>query len=456
MMKPAEVLDCLTRKALVRLVRLRGLSTSNSNDDRKATLARSYRGNVEELINELTRAELLNVFRSYNWFEVRGRRVWLRNPSQYRLEELRAFAIRAFAERPVRIVADFEEYEEEANEEYEDDAEYAADEDDEKNEQDDHDSDEDGEDVEDDEDDEESDGDGIQEEPRFIRKLKPVWSRPRKVVRIMRRLGLGSPERLRTPRFQELIAELTQYGVDACLADDHSHEVLTDRSESPGIYAKLRLRRLVSAEPERSTRPPVDRHERSKVVDTGPQIVVQSGERPVAQRAPRPPDYSLAVLRLKFLTAVPSVERRTMSEWPDGYLRAATKKLSLRPQETSLLRALSAGLCIGNHSPYEVIPQLTQALTPAEWNELLEDFAVLNPFQPEFVQAITEQIQPIRMPRTSADTWREAAPTPPDLIVDEPDTDKHTMPLAAAAKGPEPNETNVRDLGALAGMFEDE
>ncbi len=446
MMKPAEVLDCLDRKALVRLVRLRGLSTSNANDDRKATLARSYRGDVEALINDLTRAELLEVFLSFNWFEVRGRRLWLRNPSQYRHDELRAFAIRAFAERPVRIVADFEEYEDEEEEEEEDDEEYATD--DEGDEEEEDDEKEEGED-EDDED------DGTEEEPRFIRKLKAGWSRPRKVARIMRRLGLGSPERLRTPRFQELIAALTQYGVVACLADDHSCEVLTDRSESPGIYAKLRLRKTASSGESERSKPPVD-YERSKVVDTGPQIVVQSGERPVAQRAPRPPDYGLAVLRLKFLTAVPSIERRTMTEWPDGYLGAATKDLSLRPQETSLLRALSAGLCIGNHSPYEVIPQLTQVLSPLEWNELLGDFAALNPFQPEFVQAITEQIQPIQTQRTSTDTWREATPVAPDLIVDEPDTDKHAMPLAAAAKGADTNETNVRDLGPLAGMFEDE
>ncbi|MGE0402499.1 MAG: hypothetical protein AB7T06_37705 [Kofleriaceae bacterium] len=441
-MKPAEVLDCLDRKALVRLVRLRGLSTSNSNDDRKATLARSYRGDVEALINDLSRGELLEVFLSFNWFEVRGRRLWLRNPSQYRHDELRAFAIRAFAERPVRIVADFEEYEDEEEDEDEDDAEYAEDE---------------GEEDEEDDGDEDDDAsdDETEEEPRFIRKLKPEWSRPRKVARIMRRLGLGTPERLRTPRFQELIAALEQYGVVACLADDHAYEVLTNQAESPGIYAKLRLRKISSADSESGSKPTIG-HERSKVVDTGPQIIVQSGERPVAQRAPRPPDYSLAVLRLKFLTAVPSVERRTMTEWPDGYLRAATKNLSLRPQETSLLRALSAGLYIGNHSPYEVIPQLTQVLTPLEWNELLDDFAVLNPFQPEFVQAITEQIQPIRTPRTSTDTWREATPTPPDLIVDEPDTDKHAMPMAAAAKGAETTETNVRDLGALAGMFEDE
>ena len=446
MTTPRDILDVLGRDTLVRLIRERNLSASRENDDRRTSLSRSYRGEVETLILELSRTELIEVFRAM-WFWVGEEKMELRNPSQYRLEELRAFAIRAFVGRRVRTVADFDSYADPDDQEEDD-----ADEEDEEDE----DEEVDGDAIEDGGESVEAEGDS--DDAQIFHQLTDEWSRPRMIARVMRRLGFDAPSRLRTTRFHELVVALKEQGIDACLAYDDDHEVLTEEHESPGIAAKVRLRRLSEANgAARSARgqSPIATP-RTKTSDTGPPIVVQPGERPVTQRTPRPADYNLAVLRLQFLTAVPSVERRTMAQWPDAYLRAASASLTLRPQEIALLRALSAGLCYGNHSPYDAIPQLTQALTADEWKALLGEFVALNPFQPDFVQAIVTQIQPIQTPRADTDTWRDAVPTPPDLIADEPDTDKHQMPLAAAGKSVSADETNVRDLGALAGMFEDE
>lgn len=59
---PRDILDVLGRDTLVRLIRGRNLSASRENDDRRTSLSRSYRGDVEALILELSRAELVEVF----------------------------------------------------------------------------------------------------------------------------------------------------------------------------------------------------------------------------------------------------------------------------------------------------------------------------------------------------------------------------------------------------------
>src|SRR5262249_5827194 len=130
-------------------------------------------------------------------------------------------------------------------------------------------------------------------------------------------------------------------------------------------------------------------------------------------------------------------------------------------QELALLRAYSAGLCLGNHSPYDAIPHLTPVMNAGEWGQLLDDFAALNPFQPEFVRAIIEQIRPVTAPTSAAQTWRDAAPTPDDLR-ELQQTEREQEPLAASGKSgatSEPaksSETNVRNLGALKDMFQDD
>lgn len=456
-----ELLDCLGRTTLVRLIHERGLAASRENDERRKTLAHSYRGDVETLIGELNRQELVEIFRQLT-FEVGGEAVYLPNPGKYRLDELRAFAVRAFAGRRVRIVGEFRpaselEAPDDAFDEAQDDAatEEALEED-----------------SETEEDDESGNLPGEPSHP--FSHLSADWSRPRMIARVLHKLGRDVPERLRAARFQELIADLRASGIEACLADDTSCTPLDHTAESPGIASKLRLRLLLGERPEPGRQAPREDADRGaaarkawetrrahQAVEAGPPIVIQAGERPVSQRIPRPTDYNLAVLRLQFLTAVPSVQRRSMPEWPNAYLDAATRGLQLRPQEAALLRAYSAGLSIGNHSPYDAIPHLSQALSATEWEQLLDAFVQLNPFQPDFVQAIVAQIEPVTAPKSEARTWRSAEPTAEDLREPARSSEPARDPVAASARTPTPPQpeepsTNVRDLGALSGMFDDE
>ena len=458
-----EILDCLGRTTLVRLIHERGLAVSRENDERRKTLAHSYRGDVEALVGQLNRQELVEVFRQLT-FEVGGEEVYLPSPAKYRHDELRAFAIRGFVGRRVRITGEFrpaselEESDDAVDDEVEDDAatEEAIEQD-----------------AADAADDDES-GSDLDEAGQPFRQLSADWSRPRMIARVLRKLGRDVPERLRAARFQELIADLRSSGIEACLADDPSCTPLSDTAESPGIASKLRLRLLRGQRPEPTRHAPREEADRSaaarkawetrraqQAAEAGPPIMIQPGERPVSQRVPRPTDYNLAVLRLQFLTAVPSVQRRSMPEWPNAYLDAATRGLQLRPQEASLLRAYSAGLSIGNHSPYDAIPHLSQVLSATEWEQLLEAFVQLNPFQPDFVQAIVEQIEPVTAPKSEARTWRSAEPAAEDLREPARSSEPARDPVAASARTPTPPEpedpsTNVRDLGALSGMFDDE
>src|SRR5690349_15739882 len=92
----STLLDCLGRDSLVRLIYERGLPTSRRNDDRSETLARSYRGDVATLINDLSQADLVEVFRKLT-FKIDGVECYLSNPGKYRRDDLRTFAIKAFA-----------------------------------------------------------------------------------------------------------------------------------------------------------------------------------------------------------------------------------------------------------------------------------------------------------------------------------------------------------------------
>lgn len=482
-------------------MRARQLAPTRENDERRKSLAHSYHGDVEALVLALTRQELVDVFKLCT-FEVRGAEVRVSNPGKYRLDELQAFAIRAFAGRRVRIPADFTEVSDDEEvplvvHEY-DEAEGGT-------------GDNDDEDVS------VADALGIE---------TCSWSRPRQLARILDALGHSPLQRLRRERFQYLIEELLAGGVEACLADDPSSTPCSADDDSPGIEAKLRLRLVHADDHEeegeptrgdegrdedqervasilRSSATPMRARDVARMLgrsrarvnavlyenvgsqfeknedftwsirgretshatssDAGPRIIVQSGERPIAPQSPRPSDYNLAVLRLQFLTAVPSVERRDLAGWPDGYMTAATRSLSLQPQELALLRAYAAGLCIGNHSPYDAIPRLTQVLTLTEWEVLLADFRALNPFQPELVGAIVNQVEPVLAPESSTGAWgRAQSPLAADLasVLTEPVLEPkaaastRSLPVEPAPAGSSP--ANQRDLGALAGMFDEE
>lgn len=289
--------------------------------------------------------------------------------------------------------------------------------------------------------------------PSTLRDIGFHWSQPRSIPSLLRAFGEHAPSRLRTVRFQALIASLRDAGLEARLADDDDHTILDQDAESPGIMSELLLRRRQKPRLPQPGR----RTTASPPAETEVRKVVVVPEQPVIQRAPRPSDYHLAVLRLQFLTAVPSVERRTMPAWPKGYLDAATRGLSLRPQELTFLAALATGHCMGNHSPVDSISQLELALTREEWDALVEDFRALNPFQPDLVGAIAEQVSQFGS-WPSKGVW-QSTPAPSSRADVPPlsggSVHSEPTPKAAAARVVGNDIQNVRSLGALDDMFDE-
>ncbi len=448
-----ELLDLLGRDTLVRLMRERTLAPTRENDERRKALAHSYHGDVEQLILDLSRQELLEVFKNCT-FDVRGVESCVSNPGKYRHDELQAFAIRAFAGRRVRIPADFTPVEVDDDGEAED-VDFDEDEDEDEDEDDGVESAEAG----DDDADEISVAEALGIE-------SSSWSRPRMIERILHALGHEPVQRLRASRFQDIITELSEGGVEACLADDPAERILTSSDDSPGIDTKLRLRLRETGGhgTHAPTRPrgPVAASSTSLAADGGPRIVVQPGEAPIRAQVVKPSQYNLADLRLRFLTSVRTAGRRTLPAWPDEYLRAATRGLSLTTPEHARLRAFSASLCFGSDDLDDTILRLGQSLSPSECETLLEDFKALNPFHPELVETIVQQVEPITVPRSTAQVWRSAEPIPADLVQPQSEAPA-TEPRAASSANPGPpaaateaESANQRDLGALAAMFDED
>lgn len=77
--------------------------------------------------------------------------------------------------------------------------------------------------------------------------LGDAWSRPRKLTRILAQLGMGKPARLSQRLFQDLVAALRRLGIEAQTMDE---ALLTADSPSPGIGARLRLRRGAGQGPD--------------------------------------------------------------------------------------------------------------------------------------------------------------------------------------------------------------
>lgn len=76
-------------------------------------------------------------------------------------------------------------------------------------------------------------------------RLSTEWSRPRRIDRVLILIGMEVPQRLRTARFQELVNFLWRRGVEMQLAD--GSEPFSCNSASPGIHARVRLRKSAAA-----------------------------------------------------------------------------------------------------------------------------------------------------------------------------------------------------------------
>ena len=77
---------------------------------------------------------------------------------------------------------------------------------------------------------------------------KGAWSRPRQLATVLKSLDWEVPGRLRTPRFQSLIAHLSGLGVAMRPAD--AEEPFPQDADSPGIAARVCLRITQGSDPK--------------------------------------------------------------------------------------------------------------------------------------------------------------------------------------------------------------
>lgn len=101
-----EGLDRLDREALVALAEVRGVRGARSNDDRRSTLARSYRGDATTFVGDLRRADLINILANswaFGGVEYRADKIFHEPTS-----ELRKVALELFTSEgvPKRFVVD--------------------------------------------------------------------------------------------------------------------------------------------------------------------------------------------------------------------------------------------------------------------------------------------------------------------------------------------------------------
>ncbi|KYF76803.1 hypothetical protein BE11_22330 [Sorangium cellulosum] len=419
-------LDRLDGKALTRLCETRGLRCPRALDDRRTSLSRSYRGDLDTFLSDLRREDLLTVLAQP--VQVEGEWVYIKGHTGSDKDRLEHLAYQVLAldciPKPFRGVqaAPLDQDEDEASEEDEgedDESEAEEDEDDEAEEAEDDEADEEEDDEadeeeddeaeedEDDEADEEEDDEAEEDEDdgapgvsdaaararwqlRIHRLGQGAWSRPRSMAYVLERLGFDVPQRLRTTRFHALVSALNEVGLEMAL--DGSEEPLTLDDDSPGIHTEVRLR-LASEPPEalpaRATPPRAGSRssERTGAVPASPArdvlapiIFVPSAPQPTPVATPRLriSDYELAALRLQFLTAAPSVYRERSPGWPETYLQTAMRGLSVGPLEANMLALRLRGWSRSSSSPEATIASLMKTLSPHEWDELLVEFRRLN------------------------------------------------------------------------------
>ncbi|MEW5850931.1 MAG: hypothetical protein AB2A00_19245 [Myxococcota bacterium] len=258
-------------------------------------------------------------------------------------------------------------------------------------------------------------------EDRLLEGLTGAWSRPRALPPLLRQVGLECPSRLTLGRFQELLRRLELRGVEMLLPDG---TVAHMGCRSPGLEARVRLRARA-----RSTPPPEVR-----LVPGGR----GGSDRPVESDESQA--YELALLKLRFLTAVPSVDRLHQPEWPAGFVARATDGLKLGPVHLRLITTVASTYGMGGHDPMALIPLLLPRLSPTEWERLLGDYQQLNAHSPQFVSDVVTVV------RSRLEPARAAAP----VLTAPPATAAPPPPEAPRA---EP-ELNSRPLGALVGIFD--
>lgn len=284
--------------------------------------------------------------------------------------------------------------------------------------------------------------------------LTEKWSRPRKIARVFAMLGEAAPVPLFAARFQGLIDRLGRMGIEVTLADKDGSPFLPG-SARPSSDDKLRLRRNLTAS--------VGQSEKLQAPERG---VVHIERAPVFLKPVPPPrrdEWELAVIRLRFLTAVPIADRRLQANWPHGFVEASLQGLSLPEPKKRLLATASHQFVAGNHDACALIPDVLALHSRGECAELFDHFRRLNACALDYVEQVIQLVYE-RLGHPSPSVVRPAAPPMPSsgrvAIVGVECTDQNrahpSIPAAPVAK-PSQNDSsdgkNVRRLGMLADLF---
>jgi hypothetical protein len=464
-LKVRDVLDRLPGSALIPLSRASGLVISGRVEDFRAALAKHYGRRVADLLRALRRSDLSKLFRRP--FELDEVEYRLRNRGRYSKAELLEMSLSVFVRSEVHEALSTTA---ESDEEDDEDDEEAQESDEETEES--------------DEDEDEEDSSEV-EIPAAVQELlgwlhEGRWSGSR-MVRVLLSITYGQQfTRLRTERFHRLLEDLHRYGVEMCFEDDRAKRPLALDADSPGLDAlvclRLRAQEEVSeAEEEEEdekvapvTSRPLPRHpapapKAPPTVSTVPlqpvRVIPDPAGRSPATSVTKTTPYELALLRLEFLTAAPSIDRARDPMWPDAFLDAATRGIDLDERSRRFLRLAANTFVSGSHDPTVRVTRLTRVLHANDWPLLLLDFERLNPdAAPELVDEVIRHaselaslpFEPVAKVVVSPDPRPRPRPevsVPPRAA----SPSREGMPRDVPTKG----QGGERNLGALKGMFDD-
>ena len=198
---------------------------------------------------------------------------------------------------------------------------------------------------------------------------------------------------------------------------------------------------------------------RSSPLPPPPVVVVAPRKGPAAPPplVPREADYDIALRRLQFLTAVPSVNRHHEQEWPDSYLVAATAGLDILPLDEKHLRMVATSIVKGHHSPSPIIGPLVKGEAPADLDTLLHRFIELNRNAPDFAQEVLNWVNERRGHTAPAPKAPPQRDEPPRTRAPAPAWTRAASgarQAGASEPAPQSASANVRDMGALDDMFD--
>ena len=277
--------------------------------------------------------------------------------------------------------------------------------------------------------------------------LTEDWSPPKKLAQLFPMSEEPASEGRREARFLDWLDDLGRQGIEVTLANSDGRPFRMG-SACPFSRDDIRLRRKVS-------------------VSVGRDEKVQAPKRAINSSKPGPSpgrdEWELAVIRLRFLTAVPIADRRQQANWPHGFVEAALHGLSLPDPKRRLLVTASQQFVAGNHDADALIPDVLALHSRKEREQLFDHFRRLNASATDYVEQIIQLVhERLEPPRPSV--IRAATPSMSSsgrvAVVSENHANRNPshppIPAAPTAKPSQNNSadgTNERSLGILGDLF---